>query len=219
METTLKKALKTLNITQDKLTHLTGYSKSRIRNISAGAVKIKQEEAELIQEKTGISAIWLQLEVGSMFNKENIGSTETVENLDGSRVNIQYYSDIKPGSKSEYENKKNEIEIISIPKNIINKKIKNCQVDAIRVKSDSMSPTISEDDIAFVRKGYKEIIDNKIYVIKYGSEIKIRRIYKKLNNIVLLRADNNVYPQEEVLLDKNKVVILGQIIFNMASLE
>jgi len=221
METNLKKALKVLNLTQDGLSELTGVSKSKIRNISAGRVKVNQQFAELVQQKTGISAIWLQLSKGDMFGKESGSLSESFEDSTGSREQIQYYPEVKAQAGNGYINsEESEIEVISLPKSILDIKVpKSARIDAIKVHGDSMHPTIKEDDIIFIIKNVQDVIDNKIYVIRYGEDIRVKRLFKRMNNNVLLRSDNNIYPDEEVNLENDDVQVLGQVIYNIANLS
>ena len=41
-----------------------------------------------------------------------------------------------------------------------------------------------------------EVYDNKIYVIRYGDEIRVKRIFKRRGEKILLRSDNQAFPED-----------------------
>ncbi len=219
MHNRLKNALKKLNMNLVDLSEKIDMPISKVRHLSAGNKKITTEIAELIEAKTGISASWLLLGNGDMFDKPAGTLAEAFGDDIGSRYSISYYPDVKASAGNGYCNSENsDVEIISLPKAIIDKKIKSTKIDAIRVHGDSMYPTIKENDVIFVATNMREVYDNKIYVIRYGDEIRVKRIFKRRGEKILLRSDNSVYPDEEISIHDNEVSILGQVIYNIADL-
>lgn len=220
MHKRLKIGLKTLGIKLEDLANRINLPHSQVRHLSAGGKKITPEIASDIERTTGISASWLLLGTGDMFDKPAGTLSKAFGDDSGSRYSISYYPDIKASAGNGYCNSEiSDVEIISLPKAIIDKKINAGKIDAIRVHGDSMTPTIRENDIIFVATNMQEIYDNKIYVIRYGDEIRVKRIFKRRGEKILLRSDNQAFPDEEVSVHDEDVAVLGQVIYNMADLS
>lgn len=220
MEERLKIALKSLKINYEELSKRIDLSLSNIKSMAVGRKIITPKIASDIERTTGISASWLLLGTGDMFDKPSGALAKAFGDDTGSRYSISYYPDIKASAGNGYCNSEiSDVEIISLPKAIIDKKINAGKIDAIRVHGDSMTPTIRENDIIFVATNMQEIYDNKIYVIRYGDEIRVKRIFKRRGEKILLRSDNQAFPDEEVSVHDEDVAVLGQVIYNMADLS
>lgn len=220
MHKRLKIGLKTLGIKLEDLSKRINLPHSQVRHLSAGGKKITPEIASDIERTTGINAAWLLLGTGDMFDKPSGALAKAFGDNTGSRYSISYYPDIKASAGNGYCNSEiSDVEIISLPKAIIDKKINAGKIDAIRVHGDSMNPTIRENDIIFVATNMQEIYDNKIYVIRYGDEIRVKRIFKRRGEKILLRSDNQAFPDEEVSVHDEDIAVLGQVIYNMADLS
>jgi len=220
MEERLKIALKSLKINYEELSKRIDLSLSNIKSMAVGRKIITPKIASDIERTTGISASWLLLGTGDMFDKPAGALSKAFGDDSGSRYSISYYPDIKASAGNGYCNSEiSDVEIISLPKAIIDKKINAGKIDAIRVHGDSMTPTIRENDIIFVATNMQEIYDNKIYVIRYGDEIRVKRIFKRRGEKILLRSDNQAFPDEEVSVHDEDVAVLGQVIYNMADLS
>lgn len=221
MNERFKKAIKILGLKHNEVAEKTGLVIQDIRHLSSGSKQIKVEIAELFEKKLGISASWLLLNKGDMFDKE-VGLLDNALSdfkNQTSRYSVTYYPDIKAKAGNGYFNdESSEVDIITLPKAIINKNHKPGKIDAIRVHGDSMTPTIKSDDIIFVSKNNIDIIDNKIYVLRYEDEIRVKRIFKRKSGMIILRSDNDIYPDEEVSVNDEDIQILGQVIYNMANL-
>lgn len=82
-------------------------------------------------------------------------------------------------------------------------------------KGSSMEPRIFDGDTLLINtadKG-KALQDNKIYALRYGDEIRVKRIIRKMNSVLLV-SDNSSYPDEEVTLDESdQLQVLGRIVW------
>lgn len=65
------------------------------------------------------------------------------------------------------------------------------------VVGDSMEPLLHEGDTLLVDKNATEIMDGHVYVVTLGEELKVKRIYRGLNGIIL-RSENTRYPDVHV---------------------
>ena len=220
MEKRFKAALKKLGLTYEDLANKIETNLSSIKAMAVGRKIITPKIASDIERTTGISASWLLLGTGDMFDKPAGTLAKAFGDDSGSRYTISYYPDIKASAGLGYCNSEiSDVEIISLPKAIVNKRVNTGKIDAIRVHGDSMTPTIKDNDIIFIATNMVEVYDNKIYVIRYGDEIRVKRIFKRRGEKILLRSDNQAFPDEEISNYDEEVVILGQVIYNMADLS
>lgn len=65
------------------------------------------------------------------------------------------------------------------------------------VTGDSMEPLFSDGDTLLVDKSDVEVMDGKIYVVTLGDELRVKRIHKSLNGLIL-RSQNPAYPDIHV---------------------
>ena len=220
MEERLKIALKNLKLNYEELSKRIDLSLSNVKSMAVGRKIITPKIAADIERTTGISASWLLLGTGDMFDKPAGTLAKAFGDDSGSRYTISYYPDIKASAGLGYCNSEiSDVEIISLPKAIVNKRVNTGKIDAIRVHGDSMTPTIKDNDIIFIATNMTEVYDNKIYVIRYGDEIRVKRIFKRRGEKILLRSDNQAFPDEEISVHDEEVAILGQVIYNMADLS
>lgn len=220
MEKRFKAALKKLGLTYEDLANKIETNLSSIKAMAVGRKIITPKIASDIERTTGISASWLLLGTGDMFDKPAGTLAKAFGDDSGSRYTISYYPDIKASAGNGYCNSEiSDVEIISLPKAIVNKRVNTGKIDAIRVHGDSMTPTIKDNDIIFIATNMVEVYDNKIYVIRYGDEIRVKRIFKRRGEKILLRSDNQAFPDEEISNYDEEVAILGQVIYNMADLS
>lgn len=78
--------------------------------------------------------------------------------------------------------------------------MKNIHADKavlLPVVGDSMEPLLKEGDTLLVDKNATELMDGHVYVVTLGEELKVKRIYRGLNGIIL-RSDNQRYPDVNV---------------------
>lgn len=81
----------------------------------------------------------------------------------------------------------------------------------ITAEGDSMQPTIMNGDLLMVDDSIKEIRPNKIFVIRQGNQLRVKRLRTELTGETLIISDNPVYPME--VMDK-ETEIIGQVVWN-----
>lgn len=90
--------------------------------------------------------------------------------------------------------------------------ISHCEI--IRVKGDSMYPTLQTGDKVLVDTSQKEIFDNKIYIIRIDNELKIKRIHKLSSGKVGITSDNPFYQPETLDPEKVDFEICGRVLWS-----
>ncbi|TXH60766.1 MAG: hypothetical protein E6Q89_00310 [Bacteroidia bacterium] len=86
------------------------------------------------------------------------------------------------------------------------------------VCGDSMEPTLHNGSRVLVDTSKHEIIDNKIYALRNGSQIFIKRLYKVFNQQkVIAKSDNSLYPEIQIDLSSENadLKIVGQAVLRL----
>jgi len=90
-------------------------------------------------------------------------------------------------------------------------------VRRFKVKNDSMEPTIYSGDSVLVNmeeNDISQVIDGRIYAIRYGDELKIKRLIKKLDGSLTLYSDNKeIYKPEDLSPEmvQEHITIIGRV--------
>lgn len=80
------------------------------------------------------------------------------------------------------------------------------------VIGQSMHPHLDDGDIVMIDTGQKDVRDGEIYAIRYGHEIRIKRLFKTLDGI-RIHSDNPVFPDEVVGPSTQGFEIIGRKIW------
>lgn len=88
---------------------------------------------------------------------------------------------------------------------------------AIRVKvhGNSMEPFLYSGDTVLVNLAETNIINGKVYALRYGEELRIKRVYRKLDGSLILHSDNaDFLPRDEevppTVVDAS-IAIIGRV--------
>jgi phage repressor protein C with HTH and peptisase S24 domain len=76
-----------------------------------------------------------------------------------------------------------------------------------------MEPMLYARDTILVNTEETSIIDNKMYAIRYGNELRVKYLRKTLDGTVILRSINPFYKDEVVspqLADEH-ITIIGRV--------
>lgn len=86
-----------------------------------------------------------------------------------------------------------------------------------KVKNGSMEPFLFHGDSVLVNEAestLEQVIDGKVYAIRYGNELRVKRLYyRRISGEVVLRSDNPVYKDEEVMASQfnEQISIIGRV--------
>ena len=86
-------------------------------------------------------------------------------------------------------------------------------VKLLRVKGDSMSPTIKDGDWVMADISLKQADSDGIYLLRMSTGLAIKRLQGSVKNDILIISDNPKYPT--VTADSGEVTILGKVIYTL----
>lgn len=84
----------------------------------------------------------------------------------------------------------------------------------LEVQGDSMEEYLYDKDIVLIDLGQNQIRDNEVYAIRYGDELRIKRLSKRFDGGLIIRSDNTRYPEEAIGLDDlGSIQIIGRCLW------
>ena len=67
-----------------------------------------------------------------------------------------------------------------------------------KVHGESMEPFLYDGDSVLVNMGETVILNGKVYALRCGDELRIKRVYRKLDGSLILHSDNPAFiPRDE----------------------
>lgn len=82
------------------------------------------------------------------------------------------------------------------------------------VIGDSMANYLNDGDSVMIDLGQTQIQDSQVYAIRYGSEVRIRRLSSRYDGGLIIRSDNPRYTEEALDPKEAKhVKILGKVLW------
>lgn len=87
------------------------------------------------------------------------------------------------------------------------------RVRRFRVSGDSMEPMLYARDTILVNLDERNVIDGKMYAIRYGDELRVKYLSRRVDGTLLLRSVNPAYPVEEISPDlvEQHISIIGRV--------
>lgn len=85
-------------------------------------------------------------------------------------------------------------------------------------EGDSMEPRIHDGDTMLIDTSHTNLSDGKVYAIRLGDELRVKRVYKKVDSVIL-RSDNPKY-EDDVLTPQQAeaLAVLGRVVWVSGSL-
>lgn len=86
-----------------------------------------------------------------------------------------------------------------------------------KVKGDSMEPMLFDGDAVLVNTAendLEQLIDGKVYAIRYGNDLRVKRLYyRRISGELILHSDNSAYKDEELTADQvaEHITIIGRV--------
>lgn len=141
------------------------------------------------------------------------------DSSDMGMINIDYYPEVFASCGNGTVTFSEEKEIIELHKSVFPEYHNNKKYSMIHAKGDSMSPFINNGDKLIIEHWENnQIIDNKVYVFCYKSEIFVKRLSKNLDEIII-KSENPTYSTRIIKgEDMNEISIIGRVVSILRSI-
>lgn len=82
-----------------------------------------------------------------------------------------------------------------------------------RVSGDSMEPLLYARDTILVSLDETQVIDGRLYALRYGDQLRVKYLSKRLDGTLVLRSVNPAYKDEEIPaeLANEHITIIGRV--------
>lgn len=86
----------------------------------------------------------------------------------------------------------------------------------VSATGDSMEPTIRDGSLLLIDRAQTSPQEGKVFAIRYGDEMRVKRIYSRYDGGLILRSDNrSQYPDQEIpAADLRHIEIVGRIVWS-----
>lgn len=83
-----------------------------------------------------------------------------------------------------------------------------------RVSGDSMEDYLQDGDAVLIDLGQVAVQDGQVYAIRYGDELRIKRLSRRFDGGLLIRSDNKRYEEESLSpQDAEHIQVLGRCLW------
>lgn len=202
-----------INLSQQKLADKIGIKQQTVADIESGRKqKIDTEILYKLLEEYLINTEWLLFGVGNPTKIDDSEENSIIYSTSNT-VSIPYYSAKAAAGEGSDINEYPEKDIIHFDKRYLQAVVGHNleHLSLITAEGDSMQPTIVSGDLLMVDDSVKEIRPNKIFVIRQGNKLRVKRLKTELTGETLIISDNPLYPIET--MDK-ETEIIGQVVWN-----
>ena len=130
---------------------------------------------------------------------------EAPEDLDPNNHVIIPHVDVKfsagNGCMAEFEPTKRELGTAQLIDWIHRKKVSPKNLITVDIDGDSMEPRIPNGSVVMLHKSIntlEQVQSGKVYAIRYGNELKIKRLSRRFDGALIIDSDNPQYQREIV---------------------
>jgi len=198
----LKRIREQKKLSLRKLSELTGISFSYLRKLEHGNHRLNSENLSILSKVLGVSMGYL------------LGESE----LKDEYIYLLWYENIHFFAN---DNQKEELRPWGVFKGILKNTFPEKDIEKIvmiRIKDDSMSPIIKNEEVILCYKLSNEIDYNTLngsYIFKYKKDIFIRKLFfNKEKNLINAVAENKNYPSFNIDLSKQsqQFKVVGEVL-------
>lgn len=211
-------------ITQRAVAQVTEVSPTAVSFWFADTNGMNAEQARKLGSFLGVDPVWLEKGDGEP------GAANILSNVNTSKISAVHPDDERlddvvyvPESKIEFSagnGRTVTFELIEdqepatyrlswFQKYGINPK----RVRRFRVAGDSMEPMLFARDTILVNQDETTVMDGKLYAIRYGEELRVKYLSRRLDGTLILRSVNPLYKDEEVSpeLANEHITVIGRV--------
>ena len=92
-------------------------------------------------------------------------------------------------------------------------KINPDRVRRFQVAGDSMIPLLFPGDIILVNTEETNVVDGRLYAMRYGDELRVKYLSRRLDGALILRSVNPAYRDEDVSAEvaNEHIAVIGRV--------
>ncbi len=195
-----------LNLPQGKFAKSIGTYQTKIADIESGKVKSLSADLALeISKLYKINLEWLILAKGEMYSN----------NTGDDFIKISILGEVECTVSSNcYTNNENPESYIKIPEKLLKQISANIETShIINVKGDSMEPSILAGDKVLADSSKKQVLNNKIYIIRIEDILTIKRLQKLPKGAIKVISDNKEYDSYTLKPDEDNYEVYAQVLW------
>lgn len=171
-------------------------------------MSVEQERETYHRRSTDLSA--------SSTNKNNIKALHPDDALSDQEVSIKQskvYFSSGPGREATYEivedSEPATYQLSWFQKHRINPD----KVRRFKVTGDSNEPMLFEGDTVLVNLSETNIVDGKLYAIRYSNDLRLKFLSRRLDGTLILRSKNSEYKDEEIPpeMAEEHITVIGRV--------
>ena len=195
---------------------------------------ISKDGMILAEQTIGCSALWLKTGTGEMagrsalnmvsevrasYNVSNVLARHPDDPLGEDDVLVPEYRvsfSAGPGCAPEYEIVEESEPAIYKISWFRKERINPRNAKRFKVRHDSMVPLLYPGDTILVNlaeNSIADIIDGKVYAIRYGNELRVKKLQALLDGSLVLKSENPAYHDEILTPEKveEHITIIGRV--------
>lgn len=87
------------------------------------------------------------------------------------------------------------------------------RVRRFRVAGDSMIPLLYPRDTILVNLDETQVVEGRLYALRYGDQLRVKYLSKRLDGTLILRSVNPDYKDEEITADlaNEHITVIGRV--------
>ncbi|MDQ8954518.1 S24 family peptidase [Acinetobacter rudis] len=221
--------MKELGLTQADLIRSTGAGRATVHGWVNGTNKPSAKHINALSNALKTTPQWLldgheshgpSHSTTSEINCKPVFAWETPEDLDPNayviipHVNVRFSAG--NGCIAEFEPTEKELGTAQPIDWIHKKKISPKNLVTVDIDGDSMEPRIPNGSVVMLDKSINtldQVQSGRVYAIRYGNELKIKRLSRRFDGALIIDSDNPEYKTEIVELNQlEHISIIGKYV-------
>jgi phage repressor protein C with HTH and peptisase S24 domain len=133
---------------------------------------------------------------------------------------IKYFNDVSASAGGGSENQEEENSSVEIPQefiDILGGERELPHIEAIHVSGDSMEPTFSYNDLVFINRSKTDVARGGVFTIRTEGGLFIKRVQKRLDGMLDIISDNEVYMKQTFPL--HEVEVIGRVVSRFGNVD
>jgi len=202
----IKDARLAKGISQVDLAKELGLSSQAVSLWESGAVVPKRDRIAAMANLFGCSVAWLEYGVDTKDHAVTVEPGEEFIGIDRYQVSFSAGTGMVQFDIVEKDP-------ISFRASWLQKKrIKPEAARCLYVQGDSMEPYLMDGDLILVDTNDKTVIDGEVYALRYGNELRVKRLFKRYDGALTVTSDNVTFKEETIEGDALRhVELIGRV--------